>query len=132
MNILKGKIESVEENGSLSFVKINVDNFIFSSIIIENTDTASYLKKGNSVNVIFKETEVVIGKGATHFISLQNKLIGNILEIKIGKLLSKLHINTSVGKITAIITSDAVSQLQLQIGEEIMVMIKSNEIMLSV
>ncbi|HEY8661558.1 MAG TPA: TOBE domain-containing protein [Hanamia sp.] len=131
MNTLKGEIISIKVNGNLSLVTINVSDIIFKTIVIENPDTASYLKTGNKINVIFKETEVVIGKGLEHFVSLQNRLTGNIIEIENGALLSKLTIDTPVGNIVAIITLDAVVQLKLQVGEIITAMIKTNEIMLS-
>jgi len=131
MNTLKGEIISIKVNGNLSLVTINVSDIIFKTIVIETPGTASYLKTGNKINVIFKETEVVIGKGLEHFVSLQNRLTGNIIGIENGALLSKLTIDTPVGNIVAIITLDAVVQLKLQLGEIITAMIKTNEIMLS-
>src|SRR5665647_1430963 len=94
MNTLKGEIISIKVNGNLSLVTINVSDIIFKTIVIETPGTASYLKTGNKINVIFKETEVVIGKGLEHFVSLQNRLTGNIIGIENGALLSKLTIDT--------------------------------------
>jgi molybdopterin-binding protein len=131
MNSLKGKITSLKTNGSLSLVTILVEDVFFNTIVIETPDTASYLKTGNSIKVIFKETEVVIGKGISHTISIQNKVIGEILELKKGELLSKLIINTTVGQLIAVITTDSLYQLQLEVGEKITAMIKTTEIMLS-
>jgi molybdate transport system regulatory protein len=131
MNIFKGAITSIRVSGSLSLAEINVSGILFKSIIIETPDTASWLKEGNEINVIFKETEVVIGKGPEHNVSMQNRIPGEILEIEKGALLSKLTISAAVGKIVAIITSSAVHQLQLQVGETVTAMIKTNEIMLS-
>ena len=131
MNILRGKIISIKVNGTVSLVTIDVKGILIKTIVIETPQTASYLITGNSINAIFKETEVVIGKGLEHFVSLQNKLPATILEIENGVLLSKLILDTPAGKITAVITSDAVAQLRLQSGEQITAMIKTNEIMLS-
>jgi molybdate transport system regulatory protein len=131
MNIFKGNISSIAVSGSLSLVEIDVDGIFFKSIIIETPGTAAWLLHGNEINVIFKETEVVIGKGLQHAVSMQNKIPGEILEIDNGALLSKIIIGTTVGKIVAIITTNAVQQLQLQVGETITAMIKTNEIMLS-
>ncbi len=131
MNIFKGKITFIKVSGSLSLVEVNVDGILFKSIIIETPDTAAWLANGNEINVIFKETEVVIGKGLQHTVSMQNKIPGEILEIVNGALLSKITIGTTVGKIVAIITYNAVQQMQLEAGETITAMIKTNEIMLS-
>ena len=131
MNQLEGEITNIKTSGSLSLVEINVGAIFFNTIIIENPNTASYLKKGNDIKVIFKETEVIIAKGIEPQTSIQNKVIGEITFIEKGELLTKLTIDTALGKIIAIITSDAMRQLQLQIGERITAMIQANEIILS-
>ena len=131
MNILKGKIATIKTKGSLSLVKINVNDIFLNTIIIETPKTASYLKKGNPINVVFKETEVIIGKGISHNLSLQNKVFGTILEIEKGDFLSKITIDAKVGKIVAIITSEAVEELQLSLNEKVTAMMQTTEIMLS-
>ena len=131
MNTLVGKIENVTVNGSLSLIQVMVQQTLMSAIVIDTPKTASYLKKGNNIKVIFKETEVIIGKGTAHQISLQNKLTGKIAHIESGELLSKLTLETSAGKITSIITTNAVVNLKLKVGDEVTAMIKTNELMLS-
>lgn len=131
MNILKGKIEYITVNKNLSLVSVNVNGQLLSAIVIDNPETAPYLKPGNSIKIIFKETEVIIGKGKTDNISLQNKFTGTVESIQTGELLSKLTLDTTVGKIISIITTNAVNQLGLKKGSEITAMVKTNEIMLN-
>ncbi|APD05887.1 hypothetical protein UJ101_00335 [Flavobacteriaceae bacterium UJ101] len=131
MNTFKGTIQSIETNGSLSLVKIEVQTLIFSTVVIETPHTAPYLKKGTTIHILFKETEVVIGKNTDHLVSMQNKVQGEISKIEKGALLSKLILHTAIGELTAIITSNAIEQLNLQEGEHVVAMIKTNEIMLS-
>ncbi len=131
MNILKGKIEKLTVSGSLTLIGIEVNNIGMSAIVIDTSETAPYLKLGNTITVVFKETEVIIGKGNTDNISLRNKFKGIIDILECKELLSKLTINTSVGKISSIITTNAVNQLNLKVGSEVTAMIKTNEIMLS-
>src|SRR5690606_11190825 len=125
MNTLKGKIEYVTVNKNLSLIGVNVNGQLLSTIVIDNPDTATYLKPGNSIKIIFKETEVIIGIGKTDNISLQNKFTGTVLSVETGELLSKLTINTTVGKIISIITTNAVSQLGLKKGSEVTAMVKT-------
>ncbi len=131
MNVLNGKIAAIETNGSLSIIEIQIGSIFFKTILIETPNSASYLKEENEVKVIFKETEVVIGKGTEHAVSLQNKITGTINDIEKGALLSKLRIKTSVGIITSIITTSSVLKLELNVNETVTAMIKTNEIMLS-
>ena len=131
MNTLSGKIESVAEKGSLSLVKVKVASVTLSAIVIDTHETAAYLQPGHAVKVVFKETEVIIGKGGQHEISLQNKLSGTIEKIETGELLAKLTLATEVGKVVSVITANAVKQLELGEGSEVVAMIKTNEMMLS-
>ena len=131
MNVLTGEIETVTVQGSLSLVRVSVGSTRLSAIVIDTPDTAPYLTPGNTIRVIFKETEVIIGKGTEHAISLQNKLEGHVRSIESGKLLSKLTLDTTVGQVVSIITTNAVEQLRLQEGSEVTAMIKTNEMMLS-
>jgi len=131
MNILKGKIEKLTVSGSLTLIGIEVNNIGMSAVVIDTPETAPYLKLGNTITVVFKETEVIIGKGNTDNISLRNKFTGTIDILECKELLSRLTINTSVGKISSIITTNAVNQLNLKLGSEVTAMIKTNEIMLS-
>jgi len=131
MNILKGEIESIRVNGGLSIVRVQVGDLKFSTIVIDTPKTDKHLKKGNEIQVIFKETEVIIGIGNMDGISLRNKLFGEVVSIESDKLLSKIVVKTSVGNITSIITSNAVEQLQIKMGSMVTAMVKTNELMLS-
>ncbi len=132
MNIFKGNIEAVNVNGELSIITIRVNSISFTAIVIDTPVTAPYLKQGNPIKVIFKETEVIIGIGSVEGISLRNKLFGKVLSIESDNLLSKLIIQTEIGEITSIITSNSVKRLKIEIGTEVCAMVKTNELLLSV
>ena len=131
MNILKGTIEKLTISGSLTLIGIKVGTIDMSAIVIDTPKTAPYLKVGNTITVVFKETEVIIGKGNTDEISLRNKFKGTIEILESKELLSKLTINTNVGKISSIITTNAVKQLKLELGTTVTAMVKTNEILIS-
>ncbi|MEP7231566.1 MAG: TOBE domain-containing protein [Ginsengibacter sp.] len=131
MNIVTGVITSIKVSGNISLVTVTANNICFKTMVIETPGTAAWLKMDNKINVIFKETEVIIGKGLEHLVSLQNKVPGKIIEIQKGELMCKITVDTIVGNIVAIISLDAVMQLNLQPGETVTAMIKTNEIMIS-
>jgi len=132
MNSLKGHIKEVQVNGSLSLVTVELsDQILFKAIIIETPETASYLTVGHLVKVLFKETEVIIGKDLKHLISLQNQVKGVVKRIERGLLLSSIQINTPAGEISSLITTNAVDQLGLKEELTVCAMVKTNEIMLS-
>lgn len=131
MNILKGHIDSIKVNGDLSIVKVRVGSSVFSTILIDTPETAPYLFVGNEVKIIFKETEVILGVGDMSGISLRNKMKGKVSHIESDTLLSKVSIDTEMGTITSIITSNAVKQLKIVQDMELTAMVKTNELMLS-
>jgi len=130
MNVLPGSIQSIQTHGNLTLVKVRVSGLVFTSIIIETPETAGYLQEGAKVRVMFKETEVIISRNDLN-ISLQNRIPARITAIKEGQLLSQLTLQYHDHFIGSIITSNAVRQLQLSIGIDVVAMIKTNEIMLS-
>lgn len=131
MNKLKGEIASVNTEGNLSLVGIRFGEILLKTIIIEKPGSVPYLKPGSMINVLFKETEVVIGKDTDHAISLQNRIPCTIENIEKGKLLSKLTLKCHDEKILSVISTHAVEQLSLKNGDRVVAMVKTNEIMLS-
>ncbi len=131
MNVLTGKIASVTPSGELSLIRVSCADVLITAIVIDTPETAPYLKTNTVVKLLFKETEVIIGKGIDHQVSLQNQLMGTIASLEKGTLLSKVTIMTKSGEVTSIITTSAVNQLDLTTGAPACAMIKTNEIMLS-
>ncbi len=132
MNSLKGHIAEVTVNGSMSLVSIDIgQGLIIKSIVIDSPNTAAYLKKGVQLDLLFKETEVVIGAGDLSMISLQNQIPATISQIENGVLLSKLVLQSVAGKIVSLTATEAIKKMQLKKDDEVIVMIKLNEIMLS-
>ena len=130
MNILPGTIREIQTHGNLTLARIAVSDITFSSIVIETPATATYLKPGTEVQVMFKETEVIIAKSSQE-ISLQNRIPVRITEITKGQLLSQLLLQFHDYQICSVITSNAVNQLQLKHGSEVIAMVKTNEVMLA-
>ncbi|MCB0494610.1 MAG: TOBE domain-containing protein [Cyclobacteriaceae bacterium] len=131
MNSLKGKVETLNVYENLTLAKIRVGEVLVTSIVIETPETCPYLVVGKEVNVLFKENEVIIGKGDDLSISLQNRFKCTIKHIEKGILLSKLTLATQGTEIFSIITTNAVKQLELEEGMSVQAMIKTNEILLS-
>jgi molybdopterin-binding protein len=130
MNSLKGSIASIKSHENLSIVKIDVGDYSFTTVVIETTETVDYLKTGNEIRVLFKETEVLICLKPCPDISLQNRIDCKIKKITKGKLLSQIDMKSSIGDIKSIITTNAVEQLKLKEDDQVIAMIKTNEIML--
>lgn len=133
MNSLQGHITDIEVSGSLSIVTVRVKSEnSMKAIVIETPETAPYLFHGNEVNVLFKETEVVIGLEHNLAVSMQNRIDGTIIRIEKGDLISKIRLDTSAGIIASVISTAAIGQLNLREGLFVTAMVKLTEIMLSI
>ena len=131
MNSLRGEIEQIDVSGNLSLIGLKVGECHFKSIVLETPETVDYLRVGGEVDILFKETEVIIGIGDNLQISLRNKMISTIISVEKGKLLAKLVLDTNAGAVISIITSNAVENLGLKEGMQVMAMVKTNEILLA-
>jgi molybdopterin-binding protein len=60
----------------------------------------------------------------------RNQLVGHIVEVKVSGLLAKVVLTIGDQKITSIITSDAVREMQLRKGQTAAALIKSTEVMI--
>ena len=131
MNILSGNITSIHGSESLSLVKIKVGGIIFTSIIIDTPESDVYFKIGNAVKIYFKETEVIIAKNESFNISIQNKIPCTIISMKLGEILTELHLRFGEFNIKSLITTNALKTLNLKNGDAVLALIKTNEISLS-
>ena len=131
MNLLEGKISEINTEGSLSLVKVMVQNCPITSIVIDTPESAGYLAIGNSVKILFKETEVVLAKAFSGKISLQNKLDCCVYSFEKGKLLCKIILKFQNTTIASVITRNAFDQLEIQENDLVQAMIKTNEISLA-
>lgn len=132
MNSFTGRISDIQISGAISIISVEMDaDILLKSIVVETPQTAKYLQIDNSIKVLFKETEVVLGKDMAHAISLQNRIKGTIVGIEKGVLISKIKIKSAIGCIESIISTNALETLQFKEGSKAVAMIKLNEIMLS-
>jgi len=69
-------------------------------------------------------------RGNFRRISGRNQLIGRIVQIKVEVLLAQVTLAIGEQRITSIITSDAVREMRLKIGEAAAALIKSTEVMI--
>ncbi len=130
MNKLQGKIMNIESSEHISIVDIDVKGDLFSTVIIETPETADYLRNGKEVFILFKETEVSIGKALSGNLSLRNRLESKIKTIEKGTVLAKIVLDYKGKDITSIITTRSTNKLDLKIGDEVQGLVKANEVII--
>ena len=130
MNKLSGQILKQTKVDDLCLLEIDLGSTVFKSIVIEENKVSTY-QVGENVELFFKETEVVLTKDLTISISLQNRLEGVVESINKGELLSVVKIKYNHQIITSIITTSSLNRLGVNEKDEVLALIKTNEIMIS-
>ena len=103
---------------------------VFSALLIESATHPEWLQTGNTIDLVFKETEVTLAKNLSGIISMWNRMKCIILQIERGELLSKINLKFQEYIVTSAITTCAVDSLQLAIGDEVEALVKANEVSL--
>jgi len=62
MNKLHGIISKIQQSGAILLVDMDVDGHGFSAMLIESATQPEWLQTGNTVDIVFKETEVSLAK----------------------------------------------------------------------
>ncbi|MBN1927765.1 MAG: TOBE domain-containing protein [Prolixibacteraceae bacterium] len=130
MNKISGIIANIQHSGAILLVDIDVAGHSFSALLVESATSMDWLQKGNPVTLVFKETEVSLAKNLSGKISLRNRMLCKVKRIDRGELLSNVLLHFHEHSITSAITTRAVNLLQLEVGDEIEALIKSNEVSL--
>ncbi len=130
MNKLPAIIKQVQKSGAILLVDAEVEGNNFSALIIESSNHTNWLSVGNSIYIVFKETEVSLAKDLSGRISLRNRMNCKVLNIVRGDLLSTIQLQFNKYNITSAITTRAVNSLQLVVGDDVEALVKANEVSL--
>lgn len=130
MNSLSGHIISIEAHGSVAIVDVAVATHRFTATLLGSAEQLASWKNGQSVRLLFKETEVALAKNLSGQISLRNRFPGSVTKIEIGQVLTRVIINMNNFEISSVITSRSARGLQLALGDQVEGLVKSNEMSL--
>lgn len=130
MNQLSARIHQIETDGHLSLVTLSVGQTFCSALVLDTPETAAYLRVGQAIQMVFKETEVGIGKELQGGLSLRNRFPGPITSLEQGKILTKLQLDFQGSLLTSVITTVSALALDLHVGQRVEGLVKSTDITL--
>lgn len=130
MNKLSGIISKIQQSGAILLVDVDVDGHGFSAMLIESATHPEWIREGNLIDLVFKETEVSLAKNLSGMISMRNRMKCTVQNIEPGRLLSKVSLQFQKYIVTSAITTRSVDSLQLAIGDEVEALVKANEVSL--
>ena len=133
MNRIKGVIRDIESDDFLSIIKVEAEIAPVYVLLLETPETATYLKRGKEVNIIFKETEVEIVKDcSSEYNSFLNRFEGTVESFEIGCVIAKIIFKVGDVKIFSIIPKKSFDSLKLEKGEKVSLIVRATEISLEV
>ncbi len=130
MNKLKGQIIAIESSDQLSLVDIQVGEDMFCAIVIDTKQSTSYLQIGNTINLLFKETEIFLKSYHQKKIKGCNKFVASIKNLRAAPILTEIKLDYNHQEITAIILSRSIHKHNYTKDEQVVVILRAHEIML--
>ncbi|MFO7766778.1 MAG: TOBE domain-containing protein [Pelovirga sp.] len=132
MNSIPGKIATIDTDGNLSLVDIEVtSDFRMSALIVETPEHCPWLKTGQRIKILFKETEVSIARNLSGQISLRNRFVATIAGIRSEGMLAEITLDSAGHQVVSIITSRSAQRMELKTGDQVEWLVKANEVSLT-
>lgn len=130
MNRIEVIIKQVLNSGGIVMVDMEAAGLSLTALLIDAPHNPGWLKQGNLIYAVFKETEVSIAKDFSGKISLRNKIPCRVSRIERGELMSIIHLTYRNCQLQSAITTRSVDMLDLKTDDEVTAMIKANEVTL--
>jgi molybdate transport system regulatory protein len=131
-NQLPGTVTSVTPGEVMATVRTRLDGGqdITAAITLEAVKELG-LAEGTPVRAMVKSTEVSLATGPITGLSIRNQIAGTITNVTTGGAMATVKISIDGGELTAAITRDAVTDLDLAAGTPVVALIKSTEVSLA-
>ncbi|MEV7400021.1 TOBE domain-containing protein [Streptomyces sp. NPDC091267] len=131
-NQIPGTVTAVTAGEVMATVKVRLTGGqdITAAITLEAVKELG-LAEGASVRTLVKSTEVSLATGPVEGLSIRNQIPGTITDVATGGAMASVKVSVEGGELTAAITRDAVTDLDLAAGKSVVALIKSTEISLA-
>lgn len=132
MNRLTGTIDKITSTDHLSQVEVAVSPGLrFDVLLWETSRTCSYLHLKGTVEILFKETEVILGSNLTGLLSVANLFPAQVKAVTWGEILTEVVLDSSGFEVVAIVPTSSGPGLDLREGLNLQWMVKASEVTLS-
>jgi molybdate transport system regulatory protein len=127
MNRLPGTICAVDALDSIALVEVQIGAQRCTATLVGVVDDLRQWPVGLAVTLLFKETEVSLGKNLSGLISLRNRLPAVVIAVESGRLLTSVTLDCDGHRLGSVITSGSAERLALAPGDHVEALIKANE-----
>ncbi len=133
-NQLDATILSVSRGDAMAAVKAQLASGqeLTAAITRESADELE-LNAGQPVTMLVKATDVALATGVVGDLSIRNQLPGRITSLTAGAAMTTLKVAVDGGgALTAVVTNDAVDDLDLTEGDEVLALVKATEVSVAI
>ncbi len=133
-NQFRGVVTSVQRGAVNADVQLNIGDglTVFANITNEAVEDLQ-LTRGREATALIKSSFVLLSPDPAIRISARNRLCGNVVSITRGSVNGEVVLQLTGGRpLTAIITLDALEELQLAVGSPCCALIKASHVILAV
>jgi len=116
------EIQNVENLNIVTFVSSNNTFKMMSLGLNEN------IKISTQVKLSIKPSSVAIAKGLSGALSYSNQLHAKVVSIELGEILASVILDIQDTNLESIITSASLKRMTLQVGDEVLALIKSSDL----
>ena len=130
-NQLDGTIVAVHRGEAMATVRTRLAGGGHELTAAITTDAVDELKlaAGQPVIMLVKATEVAVATGEVGDVSIRNQLPARIAAVTPGGALTTLRLALDGGgDLTAVVTNDAVNDLDLTEGDEVLALVKATQV----
>ena len=132
-NQFAGIVTRVNEGAVNGIVSIDVNGSTVSATISMSAIRELGLAPGKKAYAVIKATEVMVGRGEHLPLSARNQFPGKVISVEKGAVNSIVRMSALGGNtISATISNNAVEDLQLREGEDVLAVIKATSVMVGI
>lgn len=131
INTLQGTIHQVETDGHVSLATVHTEGETFTALSYTTPQNASWLQKGQVVNLEFKAGDMAIAKLFSGALSIRNYFKAMVTGIEAGNVLTEVILDYKGQTLYSVITNNAANALNLNEGDEVAGLVKSTELTVS-
>ncbi|MFH9086311.1 molybdopterin-binding protein [Streptomyces sp. NPDC017673] len=131
-NQLPGTVTEVHPGEVMATVKVRLTGGqdLTAAVTVEAVEQLG-LTPGSQVTALVKATEVSLAANQVEGLSIRNQLRGTVIRLSLGEAMATVRVAVEGGELTAAITKDAVGDLGLFVGSDVVALIKATEVALA-
>lgn len=125
MNIIDAIITDIKKYENISAVSFDANGVKISMVALE---LDSKLQLSTKVKLKAKATNIALAKGINSQISIANQLKAVVVDVVNGEILCSVKLNMQGVALESIITQNSALAMDIKVGDELIALIKSNDI----